>query len=66
MDLRRSKRAVKPKVSWKERDGSSTAFDLKFIKKTAKTKQKTAPKPPFISSVLETIEIDDNDVPEHL
>ena len=63
MDLRRSKRALKPKVLWEERAASFIAFNIKLIEKTAKKKQETALKLPTVGPVLEAIKID---IPEHL
>ena len=66
MNLRRSKRTLKPKVLWEERATFFIAFNTKFIEKTAKLKQKTAPKPSVNSPILETIKINDNDIFKHL
>ena len=55
MNLRRSKQTLKLSILWEERAASSTAFHTKLIEKTAKTKQKTAPKTSTIDLVPEKL-----------
>jgi hypothetical protein len=64
MILRRSKRTPIPKTIWEEKSAPSAAPDPKITKKTARTAQKTALKPIITSPLPETIELDENDLPE--
>jgi hypothetical protein len=64
MILRRSKRTPILKIIWEEKGAPSAGSDPKITKKTARTAQKTTLKPIITSSLLEIIELDENDLPE--
>jgi Transposase IS4 len=61
---RRSKRIPVPKTIWEEKGAPSAASDPKITKNTARTSQKTALKPVIASPLPETIELNENDLPE--
>ena len=64
MILRRSKRTPVPRTIWEEKSAPSAASDLKIIKKSARTEQKTALKSIAIDPLSETAELDEKDLPE--
>jgi Transposase IS4 len=64
MILRRSRRTPVPTVKWEEKGAPSAALDPKIPKKAARTTQKTALKPIAVGPLPETIELDENDLPE--
>ena len=53
-----------PKTTWEEKGAPFAASDPKITKKTARTAQKTALKPVITGLLPETIELDENDLPE--
>ena len=64
MVLRRSKRTPVPKTIWEEKGAPSAASDPKITKNSARTVQKTALKPVIAGPLPETIELNENDLPE--
>jgi Transposase IS4 len=64
MVLRRSKHTPVPKTIWEEKGAPYAAFDTKITKNTARTAQKTALKPVIAGPLPETIELNENDLPE--
>jgi Transposase IS4 len=64
MSLRRSKRTPVPRTIWEEKGAPSAASDPKITKKTARTEEKTALKPIAVGSLPETLEFDEDNLPE--
>jgi hypothetical protein len=64
MESRRSQRTKAPRTIWEQKGAPSAALDPKITKKTARTEQKTALKPVAIGPLLETVELDEKDLPE--
>jgi hypothetical protein len=64
MILRRYKRIRVPKTIWKGKGAPSAALDPKITENTVRTAQKTALKPIIAGPLPETIELDENDLPE--
>ena len=64
MDLHRSKRIPKPRTIWEAKGAPSAASDPKVTKNTARTEQQTALKPIAVGPLPETLEINENQLPE--
>ena len=58
MALRKSHRVRKAHIIWEQKGAPSTAKDLKIIKKTAHTAEKTALKPVATGPLLKTVKFD--------
>ena len=60
MSLRRSTRALKPKVAWEAKDTPSIASHIKISARNPQTVQKNAFKSVALDPVSETVELNEN------